>query len=386
LFAAGLHIHDVARASWYVQGATTLLAIGLFASTHGISVPEARRNLRIVLVAVSAGVLVKAALISLAMMVAFRHPAYLVLGVAVAQIDPLSVAAQRRRAGMSEKAKTVLSAWASFDDPVTMLLTVYVSALTLRAIPGGAGSTGTVGRDLVSFGTGLAGNALFAAVAYLLWRLARVGRRKLARHGRRRVAAVAPDLLEIGLLVALFAVAVNGSLLLGLAVTGLFYRPAAFSSLDRVTGVAFYVAAFALGVLLVHGIAIVPGLVLGGAAFAAQVIVGPLVTRGLPRDDRWYLAIAQQNGITAIILALLLEARFPGSVAVIAPAIVVVNLLHALANTTRDRLALRPAGSAGSARTGFPPAPPIASVPGVVARPATAPGTGPVPLSPRRPA
>jgi hypothetical protein len=61
------------------------------------------------------------------------------------------------------------------------------------------------------------------------------------------------------------------------------------------------------------------------------------VARRLPARDRWYLACGQQNGITAIILAVLLEPVFPGVVAVVAPAILVVAILHDLSNAALDR-------------------------------------------------
>jgi hypothetical protein len=80
--------------------------------------------------------------------------------------------------------------------------------------------------------------------------------------------------------------------------------------------------------------------VLGVAAYAAQVVVALLLT--IPkvwRGDRARLALGQQNGLTAIILALLLEPNFPGTIAVVAPAIIVVNLLHALCNGLYDRVA-----------------------------------------------
>ena len=72
----------------------------------------------------------------------------------------------------------------------------------------------------------------------------------------------------------------------------------------------------------------------------AQIVVALLLT--IPkvwRGDRARLALGQQNGLTAIILALLLEPNFPGTIAVVAPAIIVVNLLHALCNGLYDRIA-----------------------------------------------
>src|SRR5262249_19522107 len=256
----------------------------------------------------------------------------LVLGVAVAQIDPLSVAAQRRRARMSERARTILRAWASFDDPITMLLTIYLSAVALGITHSG---TRSVSGDLLTFVLGILGNAAFAAGAFGLWYMLQKLRGRLAGTGSRPARLL--DGVEVAVLLGLVAVAAYAALLLGIAVIGLFFRPAVVRSLVVATDIAFYIAAAALGAVLVQGALaagtwLLTGVVLGVAAYGAPFLVGPVVARGLPTTDRWYLSLAQQNGITAIILALVLETDFAGSVAIIAPAIVVINLLNAACN------------------------------------------------------
>jgi hypothetical protein len=142
-------------------------------------------------------------------------------------------------------------------------------------------------------------------------------------------------------LAALAAYGVHHSLLLGFAVTGLFFRPQVLNRLGTAVTAAFYLAALGIGMVLVTGISPGPGLVLGGLAFGSQIIVA-LLLLWPPRGDRsradiGYLALGQQNGITAVILALVLEVNIPGSVAVIAPAILVVNLLHLSSNASFER-------------------------------------------------
>ena len=75
---------------------------------------------------------------------------------------------------------------------------------------------------------------------------------------------------------------------------------------------------------------------LGFAAYGAQIVVGFLLTNKLEMRDRLHIAFAQQNGITAIILSLLFETYYPGTVAIIAPAIIVVNTIHVIANIILD--------------------------------------------------
>jgi hypothetical protein len=154
------------------------------------------------------------------------------------------------------------------------------------------------------------------------------------------------NVLAAALLVAFAAVAVWQFLVLGLAVAGLFFRPWLGRWLDRGTGLALLLASAALGMLLVDGVAPVPGLVLGLAAFGAHAVVALLLARRLPGSDRGYLALSQQNGITAIILALLLEGSFPGTAAVVAPAILVINVLHLACTSAFDRALARRAVNA----------------------------------------
>jgi NhaP-type Na+/H+ or K+/H+ antiporter len=359
LVARPMHISALAHTSWYMEVATLLLAVGLFSSTHSISLPDARAHWRLVLAAVTLGVVAKAAMIALVMVACFHRSEYLVLGIAVAQIDPLAVAAQARGKHISDSARTILYAWASFDDPVTVLLTVYLSAIALGGHPARTGLDG--------FLLGLLPNLLVAlvAAAWARWRWRGWARSRAAAGsappapgpvpvpvGALAVGAtatatlVAPapatsrtargrmDMLDVAFIALLLVGAAHFSLLLGVAIAGLYLRPAAFSSLDRVTRVAFYLAALALGlVLAVRGSSVVAGTVLGVTAFAAQAVVATVLAHRLPWSDRRYLMLAQQNGITAIVLALILESDFPGTVGIIAPAVLVVNALNAVTNT-----------------------------------------------------
>jgi NhaP-type Na+/H+ or K+/H+ antiporter len=322
-----LGLTDLTGSAAYAVGAAILLAIGLFASTSGISLDDARADLRIVVLAVTVGVVAKTAIIAGIMWAVFRTPEMALLGVVVAQIDPLSVAAIRERSHLSPRAQTILAAWSSFDDPITALLTVYLSAWLI---------TGGASGPLAVSGTGsvllqLALNLGLALAAYGLWK-ATGGAQTAARN--RRVRLAAQRVLLAGVVVA----AVSRLLMLGLALTGLFFRPRISTFLDWATRMAFWIAALAVGIGLTRGVGWWAGFVLGVAAFGSQCVVGYLITARLPREDRIALALGHQNGITAVILALLLEPRVPGTVSVVGPAIVVVNLLHGVANAVRARI------------------------------------------------
>ncbi|GAA3039554.1 hypothetical protein [Actinokineospora globicatena] len=309
-----------------------LLAVGLYGSTRGIALDELRGNIGVVVLAVTVGVLAKTALIAGVMYLVDSRPVSLVLGVAVAQIDPLSVAATLNRR-MSGRAKSILSAWAAFDDPVTVLMVVYLSAFAL-------GTPGVLSSGLADLGTSLLLNAAFAVAAIELWF---VFRSRLVPVGMVPMGTV--------LVLAFAVVAVTQGLMLGVALAGLVVRPfAGHPRAERVlekalTG-ALLLAGVALGVVLAGTVGpgsmglLLKGLLLGVAAFGAQVVVGSLIAIRMSRYDRWCLALSQQNGLTAIVLALLLEPSFPGTVAVVGPAIVVTYLLFTAGGHVLDRIPL----------------------------------------------
>jgi len=315
--------HSVA----YRYGTALLLAIGLFASTAGIDRREAAQHKGLIISAVTVGVVLKAALIGGVLYLITVDPLFLVLGVAVAQIDPLSVASILRNDRLSPRAKTILASWASFDDPITVLLVIYATAV----LADGAGAGAAMAAGAAGYGIDLALNLALALVAYLAWRWLRF--RPKEGGGQRRFPFVLAAVLAL-----LAAVAVWQFLMLGVAIAGLFVRPAWLQRwLGPATNAALLAAGVLLGLLLVNGVNPWYGLGLGVMAFVSQAVAAAVLTRGLPRIDRLHLALAQQNGITAIILALRLEADFAGSVAIIAPAILVANTVHAAANWLADR-------------------------------------------------
>ncbi|WP_442819174.1 hypothetical protein [Streptomyces sp. NBC_01236] len=315
--------------SGYLFGAGLLLAVGLYGSTYSIDLEAVRSDVPGVVAAVTLGVVLKAALIAGVMVLSFGRPEYLVLGIAVAQIDPLSVAALSRSGRMSPRARSLLTAWASFDDPMTVLLTLYVASYAYTKA-GYAGTPAVAGGGARGYVTGLALNAaLLAGVLLLWWAGRRVAAKVSASPRARRAGAASAGLLVVAMLV----LAAGNMLMLAVAVAGLVVRTAAFGkALDRAVGGAFLAAFLALGLFLAQGVSLLTGFVLGVAAFGAQAVVAlgvmPLFVRGLERRDWIALGLSQQNGITAVLIALTLERDFPGTVATVGPAVVTVNLLY----------------------------------------------------------
>jgi len=333
-------IHNLEDASWYVLVVASLLAVGLYASTYGIDLKEARQHLKIIVSAVTIGVVLKAAIIGGSLALLFQDPFFLILGITVAQIDPLSVASLMKGSRMSAKAKTILASWASFDDPVTVILSLYAplfvaqfTGVDLGSITGDSDTS----NNLIVYVRELGLNLLLAGGVLALWLTIRY-------YTKKAYAWLALGLASsvYVLLAAAFSVSVLYFMMLGIALVGLFLRPPKVAKLvDHAIVWALRAAAVILGLLLVGGVELWKGIALGVAAYFAQVIAGFLLTRGLPKKDRWHISFAQQNGITAIILALLFEPIHPGTVAIVAPAIIVINGLHWVMNRIVDKRLLQ---------------------------------------------
>ncbi|WP_433509224.1 hypothetical protein ACQP2T_35315 [Nonomuraea sp. CA-143628] len=314
------HLGDISgleHSGAYLLLSGLLLAVGLYGSTHGIDLTEARRHKKLILLAVTVGVLLKATFMAGVVYLVSGDGRAVILAVAMAQIDPLSVASAMGDNRLSERARTILSAWSAFDDPVTVILGIYAVSFLRPA------ESGFTADYVVNLGL----NALFAVVAYGVWRL----------------VSKAPPLF--GYLAAGIAVvsAAWSSLMLGLAISGLYLRMPDSRWLARAVAGAFVLSAFLMGLLLIGGANVAMGTLLGLTAFVAQMLAALVLTRGLPTTDRVHLGLAQQNGITAVILALTFERDFPGFVAVIAPSILTVNLLYVLANGIYDAWGPAPA-------------------------------------------
>lgn len=321
-------------APWFFLVASALLAVGLFGSTFGIPLRELREHTALVVRVITIGVMLKALLIALAMLAIFQQSFYIVIAVAMAQIDPLAVSALQRSTRLSERGRTVLLAWSSFDDPITTVLVVVFAGVLVwtGAVPSGA-------MDMLPTpGWSVVGNiALFVAACLAWWGLSAL-RRRTEREPRRELPPQVWTVLSVAVLLGLAVGAVWGFLMLGLAAAGLVFRPAIDRGVEWLTLIALGVATVLLGVVLGQGVrweSLVPGVVLGVAAYLAQAVAAWLLARSLS-GDVLRLALSQQSGITAIILALLLEPVFPGSAAIIAPAILVVNIAHLIANRVVD--------------------------------------------------
>ncbi|MGD8373391.1 MAG: hypothetical protein PVI21_00860 [Candidatus Woesebacteria bacterium] len=314
-----------------------LLGAGLVGCTFGIDKNELKgSDWRVVALAVTVGVFVKALIIGIALYFASGQPMFLVLGLVVAQIDPLSVGALVGSSHISKKADNLLRAWSSLDDPVTVLLTVML-VITQQTFKFNLGiQINSVQIDSATgYGLYLFFNLALVAVAVWMWRLVYRG------SMFRKIASTA-----ILLVVAILAGA-TWYWMFGLALMGLCIRPETKAydwinaKLETAARFSFLAAGTIVGWLLFEHVTsngldsqMFWGLALGAMAFISQAIVVPLVTigSGYSKQDRLYLAIGHQNGLTAASLGLA-----TGTVAIVIPAIIMTHILYGICNAVLNK-------------------------------------------------
>jgi len=306
---------------------SALLAIGLYAAATGIDIHEARKDKKLILSAITIGVLAKALIIGVICSLLISSPLGLIAGVIYSQIDPLSVAAMQHTSRMSTRAKHTIHAWATFDDPVSVLLARYILPFAVAAL--GSSALSSMVGGLIDWVIQLLLNLLLGFAAFIIWRLIR---------GHRYASY-----FETGLLIAALLLAIGSGLLLAVAIIGLFLRPISELHINKIVLLAYACAVFLIGTLLTGTINLGLGIIIGIIAYATHYIVSEVLTRwqGLNSRDRLHIGLGQQSGLTACNLIILFATVAPTVIAICIPALVVINLLHLTANSLLARNELR---------------------------------------------
>jgi hypothetical protein len=348
-------------AAAYTPMLYAVLAVGIYGCVYGVDLEKLASDRSALLLVVTAGVAAKIVFIAatvylLSAWIGFATGLFLALAFAVivAQIDPLSVSAlTSNKAHFSPRAKNFLLVWASFDDPVTVVFASIIVVLGAGRASGEELTLQTLSHSLLhGGGANLLLNLLLAAVAYALFVLLRAKQRPL---------------LQTLLLFAGAAIAVWQGLILSVALLGLFLRPDAARfrrSVEVLVPVAYTVAVILLGINLakalpVAGTALALGLILAAGAVFAQVFAATVFAATLSSTEKSYLRWAQQNGITAVILALYLSGVWAHDdvvsgavIGTVAVAIVLINVTHMIAFWSIDYLRALPEGKGPSEKLG----------------------------------
>lgn len=313
-----------------------LLGIGLLNATFGINLKGlTRQDWKLIVLAITVGVVCKAAFAGFIMWGITRDSQYLVLGIAVAQIDPVSVSVLMQHSRLSDRGKDVLRAVSSLDDPVSILL--VVTLLMLQP---------ALGVDFGLSGMDNAVDSLVGAGEYFIHNFAFMAAMVMAFDWVYRGSDLMKLFYTAVFLSGAVIIGTTLSYAFGIALIGLFMRPKDAHIMAKVEKLLGWLGNAAFGVAIGVVVYLIveqddailagmgPGMLLGGLVFAAHVIFTPALTKGsgLDRQDKWYLAFGHQNGVTAIMLGLTINA-----LPVILPAIVFTHVLRMIATLVLDR-------------------------------------------------
>ncbi len=284
---------------------TIALALGLYVAVSGIDLPSLGKYKKTAWFIITAGVPLQIFVTGFLMWVIYPHPVSLLVAVAIDQIDPLSVTTLlNNKAGMSKEAKTLLRVWASFDDPVTVL----VGFVFLIPIV-----TGVAMESTSTYLIGLIMNVIPALGIWWAYK------KEYLKNWN-----VQFMLLVLGLV---YAVATQAFLFA--AIMGLFIRPFAEEHLSKIISVLYYSILIIVGAGLVHyGIDIRLGFLLALVEFFVVQPLSALTMVKGTTNDIFRLAFAQQNGLTTILMGLAFQTMGFNVLPILLPAIVVINILN----------------------------------------------------------
>ena len=292
----------------------TLLAIGLYGAVYGIDIKELAGLKKQVLVVVTLGVVLKIAFIGSILYLITGSLISFLLACIVAQIDPLAIAklTQNPKNKLSNRAESLLKAWASFDDPMTILIAFYLLLPLLV----------TNQSNISTYFLNLFYNLFFAGIVYLFNYF------------------VLKQKFQFILLITSLIVGISFQYMLGIALIALFLRPKIslfhlnfYSLITNLTSSAYYISVIILGILVSKGVDLKTGIILGILAFLSQFLVTYILLGNFDKSDKIKLSLTQYNGITSIILSSLIVVYYSQTVAIISVAIVTISVLYFSANS-----------------------------------------------------
>jgi hypothetical protein len=290
-----------------------LLATGLYASVAAIDTGRLKHDTGLILRVVTIGVALKTLVIGSVVYLFIQDWTAFAFAVIVAQIDPLAVGAltNQKSGRLGKRSKNILLAWASFDDPVTVVIAVLISTYLLSAtLPNGS--------EYIFLQLG---NLIIPAIAYFVSRF--FGNHKY---------------INSAILFIVFAISIWYGWMLAVAISGLFLRPFSGRITTTAVSAAFVISLLLVGAYLVFPVNMQLVFVLAFAAVTGQIIATLLLARELESRERLFVAFAQQNGITALILALFFARLIPNIVEIVALSVFVINVIHFLAFSTLDAI------------------------------------------------
>lgn len=313
------NITDISNSSWIVPISDISLAIGLYGSVYGIDLHKLNQNILVVFHAITVGVILKISIIGGVLWLYMDSPLAFLLASIIAQIDPLSTSALEKNKNLSKDGETILRAWSSFDDPITIMISLWLAMFLY--IDSAPNFSEVILNSALTFYL----NVFMAVIVYFLWKYLRPLNRKFTCF----------SLLAIS-----FFLAIYYELFLGLAIIALFVRPPLYGLEDKIIFMTLIVVSVILGLLLSNGVNLIIGIIIGVLTLLSHAIVAFFLTENMPVHDRFKLSIAHQSGITAISLSLYFMQYDSSIIEYTSVAIITINIGYIILNWITDNFVI----------------------------------------------
>ncbi|MEH2067327.1 MAG: hypothetical protein V7K47_04010 [Nostoc sp.] len=243
----------------------------------------------------------------------------------IAQIDPIAAAKSLDSSKISRKSETILRAWSSFDDPITVLFAFYIFLPLLVS------NKFSWNQYLVRIALDIIG----CFTAYYIYY-------KISRWLNTLYNNVKISLEIFFLLIIIIYSVLSDSFILP-AFVGIFLRPIASEQLETIISAIFYFSVIVIGLLSANLSLdwLSGGILAFSTFFLGQVIVTFLFLKD-SMSSKARVMFGHQNGMTAILLTVAIEVsgsdKTRDLLSVTLPAIILIALFYFATNYFLDRL------------------------------------------------
>lgn len=302
------------------------IAIGLYINVASIEIDSFKKELKQITAVLVFGVPIKIILPGLAL--AWLSPnnakiAFLCSTV-IAQIDPIVAAQSFKNIKFKKRSETILRAWSSFDDPVTVLFAFYIFLPI---------SQGSSFNFIEYFFIHILIEVLFIGVIYFVYN-------KLLQTWYKRFKDKIITNINKFIIGFVFVYSLLASSFLAPAAVGLFIRPFKPSSTNKVLTVIACFSAIMIGAFAANSIINwQAGLILATSMLIAHAIATYFLIKE-SASSKLKLMFSHQNGMTAILLTIGLEVSGQGMsnlLSITLPAIILIAFSYLCSNYIIER-------------------------------------------------
>jgi hypothetical protein len=325
-FAVGFGIN--ARNLPYLQEMmNSAIALGLYINVLSIDTELFKKCLYPILKVIFIGVPIKIVLpgFILASLSPGIAPIAYLSATVIAQIDPIAAAKSLNNNNISRKSETILRAWSSFDDPITVLFAFYIF------LPLVVSRKLNFSKYLLHLTTEI----IICFLVYYIYKIYKISSNRLYNNIKTSIELTA-------LVVIIFYSIFSGSFILP-AFVGIFLRPLASEKFELVTSGIFYFSVVVIGLLSANlYLDWFSGLILAFSTFfLAQVVVAFLFLKD-SIESKARVMFGHQNGMTAILLTVAIEVsgseQTKNLLSVTLPAIILIALFYFSCNYLLNRI------------------------------------------------